>query len=222
MELTDLWQMNWSDLSRNLVPVFDRHWAGDLNRGLNINELKSSKQSRSNSGYQTNGHGSNGHNNGYSPVKTSIQSNQPPTKKKEPGVFITIVKCFGFNYFIGFMLRTTTDLMMFVSPLILNLLIQFVESDEPLWKGIMYATLLFCNAFVGTLFNANGIHNFYMSGMRAKTCLISAVYRKSLLLSNSAKRAESAGEIVNHMAVDVNYATEFAQVISQFTQYRHE
>ncbi len=55
---------------------------------------------------------------------------------------------------------------------------------------MLYAGILFTNAFVGTLFAANGVHNFYMTGMRAKIVLISAVYRKSLLLSNSAKRGE--------------------------------
>ena len=38
--------------------------------------------------------------------------------------------------------------------------------------------------------------------MRIRTCLISAVYRKSLVLSSCAKKDSTAGEIVNLMAVD--------------------
>ena len=38
--------------------------------------------------------------------------------------------------------------------------------------------------------------------MRIRTCLISAVYRKSLVLSSCAKKDTTAGEIVNLMAVD--------------------
>ncbi len=38
--------------------------------------------------------------------------------------------------------------------------------------------------------------------MRIRTCLVSAVYRKSLVLSNYAKKGTTTGEIVNLMAVD--------------------
>lgn len=39
-------------------------------------------------------------------------------------------------------------------------------------------------------------------GMRIRACLIAAVYRKSLILSNSARRDTTTGEIVNLMSVD--------------------
>jgi hypothetical protein len=38
--------------------------------------------------------------------------------------------------------------------------------------------------------------------MRIRTCLVSAVYRKSLVLSNYSKKDTTTGEIVNLMAVD--------------------
>lgn len=40
------------------------------------------------------------------------------------------------------------------------------------------------------------------TGMRIRTCLVSAVYRKSLVMSNYAKKDTTTGEIVNLMAVD--------------------
>ncbi len=46
-------------------------------------------------------------------------------------------------------------------------------------------------------------HRMYLSAMRVRTALISAIYRKALLLSNAAKRESSTGEIVNLMSVDV-------------------
>lgn len=46
-------------------------------------------------------------------------------------------------------------------------------------------------------------HRMYLTGMKIRTSLISAIYRKSLLLSNAAKRQSSTGEIVNLMSVDV-------------------
>lgn len=46
-------------------------------------------------------------------------------------------------------------------------------------------------------------HRMYLTAMRVRTALISAIYRKALLLSNAAKRESSTGEIVNLMSVDV-------------------
>ncbi len=112
LEYGDLWQLNWHDLSRNLVPTFDYYWPLDLNRGLNKkhDDLNKSKQHEGN-GYQNGKHDS---------VMHSYQSVKGQELKKEAGVFTTIVKSFGWQYFYGFVLRTTTDLMMFVAPLILK------------------------------------------------------------------------------------------------------
>lgn len=45
-------------------------------------------------------------------------------------------------------------------------------------------------------------------GMHIRTALISAVYRKSLLISNSAKKDSSTGEVVNLMQVDAQIFAE--------------
>ena len=42
---------------------------------------------------------------------------------------------------------------------------------------------------------------FYV-GLRIRTALISAIYRKALVMSNSARKESTVGEIVNLMAVD--------------------
>lgn len=68
-------------------------------------------------------------------------------------------------------------------------LIDFVGSDEPTWKGVLYAVTLFAVAFSCTLLGTNANHSFYITALRTKSALVSAVYRKSLLLSNSAKRS---------------------------------
>ncbi len=71
--------------------------------------------------------------------------------------------------------------------------------------------ILFGSAFLGTVITAQATHRFYCSGMRARTALVSAIYRKALLLSNSAKRESTVGEIVNLMSIDVQRCTEFSQ-----------
>lgn len=42
----------------------------------------------------------------------------------------------------------------------------------------------------------------FIVGLRIRTALISAIYRKALIMSNSAKKESTVGEVVNLMAVD--------------------
>lgn len=71
-----------------------------------------------------------------------------------------------------------------------SLLITYTEGNEPLWKGFFYAGVLFFSAIISTLVLAK--HNYIVlhTGMKVKTALVSAVYRKALRLSNAAKRSK--------------------------------
>ncbi len=71
------------------------------------------------------------------------------------------------------------------------------------WKGYFYALLLMTTMFLTTLLNAHSSDRMYTVSMNLRTALSSAVYRKALRMSNSAKRVSTVGEIVNLMAVDV-------------------
>lgn len=72
-----------------------------------------------------------------------------------------------------------------------SLLIAFVnDPDDYEWKGFLYAFVLFASAFIQTLLMAQYSHRMYMTGMRVRTSLVSAVYRKALVVSNSAKRGK--------------------------------
>ena len=57
-----------------------------------------------------------------------------------------------------------------------------------MWKGIFYAAIMFVSAVLQTLITAQYSHRMYLTGMRIRTALISAIYRKALLISNAAKK----------------------------------
>lgn len=41
-----------------------------------------------------------------------------------------------------------------------------------------------------------------MTGMRLRSALVTAIYQKTLVLSNASRQQSTVGEIVNHMSVD--------------------
>lgn len=83
-----------------------------------------------------------------------------------------------------------------------RLLIGFVESKEPVWKGYLYSVGLIACATAQTMLLAHYFTRMYLVGMRIRTALTSAIYRKSLRISNAARKESTVGEIVNLMSVD--------------------
>lgn len=66
----------------------------------------------------------------------------------------------------------------------------------------MLAILLFIVAAIQTLVLGQYFQRMFLVGLRIRTALISAIYRKALIISNSARKESTVGEIVNLMAVD--------------------
>ena len=67
-------------------------------------------------------------------------------------------------------------------------LLDFIGSDEEGWKGYFYTFLLLLITVITVLTRAHYTHIMYMTGFRVKTALMSAVYRKALKISHSAKK----------------------------------
>lgn len=119
----------------------------------------------------------------------------------------------------GVLLKFIQDVLTFVSPQLLRMIIKFVDESsaprviengkeinvleqQPLWRGILFAVLLFIIAAVQTLFLAQYFQRMFLVGLRIRTAIIGAVYKKALIMSNSARKESTVGEIVNLMAVD--------------------
>ena len=90
----------------------------------------------------------------------------------------------------------------------MSFLIAHVESQgsedaEPGWKGYVYAITMLITLVLTSISNAFSAHYMYILGMHIKTVVTSAVYKKALKLSGTAKKESTVGEIVNLMAVDV-------------------
>ncbi|OAD61579.1 Multidrug resistance-associated protein 1 [Eufriesea mexicana] len=179
LEAIDLWSMNPEDTAREIVPKFDKYWNKNLQKSNNLQNTKASFRKASD---QVD------FNNGY--------------KRKETSVLPPLCKAFGTTFLFGAVLKFVQDIITFASPQILKLLIKFIEGHEPLWKGYFYAILLFVTAIFQTLILSQYFHRMFLVGLRIRTALIAAIYRKALRMSNSARKESTVGEIVNLMSVD--------------------
>lgn len=81
-------------------------------------------------------------------------------------------------------------------------MIAFVEHSEAEWKGYFYAVLLFATTIIQTAVFSQYYYRLLIVGMRIRTALVSAIYKKALCMSNAARKKSTTGEIVNLMAVD--------------------
>jgi hypothetical protein len=138
---------------------------------------------------------------------------------KHPSLWMAIIRAFYGPYLRGAIFKTVSDSLAFVQPQLLRLLIKFVssyktEEPEPVTRGAAIALAMFAVSVGQTTALHQYFQRAFETGMRIKTALTSAIYSKSLKLSNEGRASKSTGDIVNYMAVD----TQRLQDLTQFAQ----
>ncbi|KAK7918825.1 hypothetical protein WMY93_010109 [Mugilogobius chulae] len=84
-----------------------------------------------------------------------------------------------------------------------RMLISFTkQKGVPEWWGYALAFLMFFTALLQTLILHQHFQYCFVTGMNVRTAVIGAIYRKSLSITNAAKRSSTVGEVVNLMSVD--------------------
>uniref|UniRef100_A0A669E2C3 Multidrug resistance-associated protein 1 n=1 Tax=Oreochromis niloticus TaxID=8128 RepID=A0A669E2C3_ORENI len=193
LEEKDLWSLNAEDCSHRVVPQLVKRWNTQCQKFKRSEDkmLYSSKRVPHSENPQ-----------GQAVEESEILILRPRKKNKEPSLLWALCLTFGPYFFISCIYKLIQDILMFVGPEIL-LLIQFVnDSSAPSWQGYFYAALLFICTSVQSLILQKYFHVCFVSGMRLRTAIIGAVYRKALVISSAARRTSTVGEIVNLMSVD--------------------
>uniref|UniRef100_T1JBD6 ABC-type glutathione-S-conjugate transporter n=1 Tax=Strigamia maritima TaxID=126957 RepID=T1JBD6_STRMM len=142
---------------------------------------------------------------------------QKHKKESVVNIFKIIWKMNKWEVILATFAKWMSDILGFVSPLMLKELINFVSSDEPSWKGYVYAITIYLAATLSSIFQNNHYHRMQQIGIRARAAVISAVYRKALKMSNSAKKTSTVGEIVTLMSVDSQRVMDMWQYIGHAT-----
>ncbi|XP_071151886.1 multidrug resistance-associated protein 1-like, partial [Mytilus edulis] len=150
--------------------------------------------------------------------KTPLLSRQPsvtfktgkPAKKENKGsLFKVLCKIYGPSFLRAWFCKFMYDLMQFTSPILLSALISYTtnknaggKNTEPEWYGYTLAGAFFIVSFLQSTFFHQNFHIGMSTGMRARSAMIAAVYKKSLTMNNEARKTSTVGEIVNLMGVD--------------------
>uniref|UniRef100_A0A672QSE7 Multidrug resistance-associated protein 1 n=1 Tax=Sinocyclocheilus grahami TaxID=75366 RepID=A0A672QSE7_SINGR len=194
LEEKDLWSLNTEDKSQRVVPQLVRRWDQECNKVKRPVDKTLYSPKRAAKGEKKDGQ----------PIEESeILLAKTLQKTGEPSLFCALCRTFGPYFLVSSLYKIIHDILMFVGPEILRLLIQFVnDSSAPTWHGYFYTTLLFVCTCVQTLILQKYFHVCFVTGMRLRTAIVGAVYRKALVITNAARRTSTVGEIVNLMSVD--------------------
>jgi ABC-type bacteriocin/lantibiotic exporter with double-glycine peptidase domain len=106
-------------------------------------------------------------------------------------------------YCCSFLEIVADIIQIFVQPLLLGKLMDFVSKDtlvsneEHLWQGMVYAVFYSLAALTSRTLEAHVEVFLYIASNRAKIALQSNIYEKVLKLSPSAKREYTSGKSIN-------------------------
>lgn len=137
-------------------------------------------------------------------------------EKKHPSLWLAMFRAFGGPYFRGAVIKTGSDILNFVQPQLLRLLISFIDSyrsdnPQPVARGAAIAIAMFVVSVSQTACLHQYFQRSFETGMRIKSSLTAAIYSKSTRLSNEGRASKTTGDIVNYMAVDTQRLQDLAQ-----------
>ncbi|XP_050416423.2 multidrug resistance-associated protein 1 [Patella vulgata] len=208
----DLFELHPRDQSSNFVPYFYKKWTNELEKVRKLNEIIKRKANTSVQ-FSMNGGGQIQSSHSEDTERTPLlpakeveikggRDNGP--KLKDASLLKVLAITYGPTLLKAHACKFIYDLLQFVSPTLLNVLIAYTSNHatEPEWKGYVYASSFFVVAIVQSAFFHQNFHIGMTLGMRVKSSVISAIYRKAMTIDSEARKASTAGEIVNLMSVD--------------------
>ncbi|XP_047183532.1 ATP-binding cassette sub-family C member 3 isoform X3 [Scophthalmus maximus] len=203
LEAKDLWSLNQRDSSKVMVPKLLKEWEKELAKAKSEPNLSSqalySKPLPSTTNHIVGGGGGGE----SSPEEVEVLLSNQKSSPRQPSFLRALIKAFGPYFLIGSAFKLLQDIITFVNPQLLRMLIIFTKQEGvPDWWGYALAFLMFFTAFLQTLILHHHFQYCFVTGMNVRTAIIGAIYRKALVITNAAKRSSTVGEVVNLMSVD--------------------
>ncbi|KAM5324056.1 ATP-binding cassette sub-family C member 2 [Glossophaga mutica] len=219
LTLEDIWDVNEQSKTKMLVDKFETHMARELQKARRALQKRQWKNTQRDSGTRLHGLSKN-----QSQRQDVLVLEEAKKKKKKSGttedfpkswLIKALFKTFYSITLKSFLLKVVYDLLTFLNPQLLKLLIAFAnDRDSYVWIGYLYSILFFVVALIQSLCLQYYFELCFMLGVKVRTTILASVYKKALSLSNRVKKQYTVGETVNLMSVD-------AQKLMDVTSYIH-
>ncbi|XP_041940994.1 multidrug resistance-associated protein 1-like [Alosa sapidissima] len=194
LKAEDLWPLREKDTSDKIIADLEDEWAKQC--------AKLQQQEKSLNAAQAVGY------------KLTEQTQLLRKLRKEQSSGFCLLRMLARNvgpcFLAGTLCLVIHDAFMFSIPQVLSLLLGFVrDEDAPLWKGYLFAFLMFLLSCMQSLFNHQYMYTCFTVGMRVKTAVMGLIYRKCLVINSAARRSCTVGEIVNLVSADTQKLMDF-------------
>ncbi|KHN46433.1 ABC transporter C family member 10 [Glycine soja] len=131
-------------------------------------------------------------------------------QSSQPSVLRTIILCHWKEILISGFFALLKVVALSSGPLLLNSFILVAEGNESFkYEGFVLAISLFFTKNIESLSQRQWYFRCRLIGVKVRSLLTAAIYRKQLRLSNSARLMHSSGEIMNYVTVDAYRIGEF-------------
>jgi ABC-type multidrug transport system fused ATPase/permease subunit len=130
--------------------------------------------------------------------KVKIVKNIP-----QPSIGLSLFRIFSLKFFGIVSIKVAHDILNFARPILLDKLITFVkEKEQNLSVGLFFIFLLCVTSLSQTLIMQHYYHSLMLMGHQIKISLMNIIYKKSMILSTSAKKTTTLGEMTNLITND--------------------
>ncbi|XP_016102850.1 canalicular multispecific organic anion transporter 2-like isoform X1 [Sinocyclocheilus grahami] len=196
LENKDLWSLNKHDSSELVVPNLLNEWEVEKSKAQSEQSVKEQ------AAFRKAGPGAEPNHVSVSPEEEEVLLSKRK-EARQPSFLRALLRAFGPYFLIGSAFKLLQDLITFVNPQLLRMLIAFTKQPQaPSWWGYSLAFLMFSASLLQTLILHQHFQYCFVTGMRLRSGIVGAIYRKSLVITNEAKRSSTVGEVVNLMSVD--------------------
>uniref|UniRef100_A0A8C2GDE6 Uncharacterized protein n=1 Tax=Cyprinus carpio TaxID=7962 RepID=A0A8C2GDE6_CYPCA len=198
----DMWDLNEKDSTQTICQEFEDIMTKELKKAHSRLQKKQNKP-------KTKTDHQNGLAKGVSQDVLVMEMGKKKEKKKKkkdsesnyPNSWLvpTIAKTFKGVLLESALFKLIQDLLSFASPQLLKLMISFTQDTTS-----------------HSVFLQQYFQRCFILGMKVRTALMAAVYKKALVVSNDSRKESTAGEIVNLMSADAqrfNDVTNFIHLL---------
>ncbi|KAM8806261.1 ATP-binding cassette sub-family C member 2 [Eudromia elegans] len=225
LEMEDLWELKEKDKTKNISVTMEKNMKSLLKKAqAEMEKRKRKKRLRE---------GDSGLGNNMNKAQSQdvlvLEEKQTKRKKKKAKgdsgsdkdfpkgwLLKTLFKTFWQNLVLSVAFKLVHDILVFVSPQLLKLLISFVSDPNAFaWQGYLYSIVLFLAALVQSICLQQHFHLCFQLGVSVRATLMAAIYKKALTLSSATRKESTVGETVNLMSADAQRFMDMANFLHQ-------